>query len=179
MADDGVFEALAPVPPLTAEQVARHKRTAVARRSGELLTVYRVQLVEERKIVVPRRRIDYPRHAAELARQYLDGADRETFIVIMLDAAHHVLGVHTAAVGCIDRVAVSPRSVYKAALLRNAEKVIVAHNHVWDDVQPSREDRRLTRVLRRAGDSLHIELKDHLIIGRGKQRFSFAEEGLL
>lgn len=171
---------LSPVPPLTAAAVARHKRTALARRNEELLTVYRVQLVEERTIAVPRLRVDYPRHAAEVIRRYLDGADRECFVVLLLDRVNQLLGVHTAAVGCIDRVAVSPRSVYKAALLRNAEKVIVGHNHLDGTVLPSQDDRRLTRALARAGDALHIELRDHVIVSAtSRARFSFADQGLL
>lgn len=177
---DAVGRLLAPVPPLTEAAVARHKRTAVARRSGELLTVYRVQLVEERTIAVPRRQIDNSRHAAKVVCQYLDRPDREHFVVLLLDHRNTLLGIHTAAVGCIDAVKVTPRSVYKAAVLRNAEKVVVAHNHLSGDVTPSRQDRSLTRALARAGDALHIELKDHLIVGRrARERFSFHDHGLI
>lgn len=170
---------LAPVPALTEAAARSHVRRARNKRKGELVTVYRTQLVEERKILVPKRSLGLA-GAVELAFRYLDAPDREHFIVMLCDAGNEILGVHTAAVGCIGEVHVSMRSVYKAALLRNAEAVVVAHNHVCGSTKPSIADKRLTKSLQAAGDTLRIELLDHLILGRTRRDwFSFRAAGLL
>ncbi|NIR28726.1 MAG: DNA repair protein RadC [Gammaproteobacteria bacterium] len=162
---------LAPVVPLRGRQ---------KRKEDPLLTVYRVQLVEERRIAVPRLRVRTSAHAAQVAWRYLDRPDREHFVVLLLDLRHNLLGIHTAAVGCIDEVRVSPRAVFKAALLRNAEGVVLAHNHVSGPVVPSPADRKLTRELARAGNALQVCVHDHVILGRSaRERFSFLENGLL
>ena len=48
-------------------------------------------------------------------------------------------------------------------------------NHPSGDIQPSAEDRAVTRALSSAGKVLGVPLHDHLIIGMTGKRFSFAE----
>jgi DNA repair protein RadC len=47
------------------------------------------------------------------------------------------------------------------------------------DVQPSQEDRALTKRLVEAGKLLGIEVLDHIIIGSKGVYFSFADENML
>jgi DNA repair protein RadC len=86
--------------------------------------------------------------------------------------------VHTVAIGSHDRVVVTVREVFKAAILHNADRVVVAHNHPSGPVTPSKEDNRLTRDLVRASKLLGIEIADHVIVGRGAF-WSFRDHGQL
>jgi DNA repair protein RadC len=42
---------------------------------------------------------------------------------------------------------------------------VVAHNHPSGNLEPSMEDKDVTRRLRQAGDLLGIRILDHLIFG--------------
>ena len=113
-----------------------------------------------------------------LAR-YLDGVDREHFVLLMLDQKNHVIGIHTVSMGSLTASIVHPREVYKAAILANAAAIVCGHNHPSGDTVPSQEDRAMTQRLVNAGTLLGINVVDHIIIGREGRYFSFADEGLL
>ena len=55
---------------------------------------------------------------------------------------------------------------------------MLAHNHPSGQVEPSTQDRRLTRDLSMSAAALGMRLVDHLIIGENRY-FSFSESGLL
>lgn len=119
--------------------------------------------------------------ALALVQQYLKGADREHFVVLMLNAQHEVVGIHTATIGTIDGSLIHPRELFKAAILANAVAVIVAHNHPSGNVTPSPEDRTVTNQLCDAGKVLGIPIIDHVIVGTAPPfaYYSFAEAGLI
>ena len=125
--------------------------------------VFRLQLVREKS--GSRTGLDGPEDAAQILSRYLEHADREHFVALMLDAKNKVIGIHTVSVGSLFAAIVSPREVFKAAILANAASLIVAHNHPSGDVTPSPEDIQVTKTLKEAGKLLDIEVLDHLILG--------------
>ncbi len=54
----------------------------------------------------------------------------------------------------------------------------ITHNHPSGNVVPSEEDREITGRLRQAGETLGIELLDHIIFTQHKY-YSFLEHGEL
>ena len=104
--------------------------------------------------------------------------DREECRVLLLDAKHHVIGVHTVSIGSLTASIVHPREVFKAAILSNAAAIIAVHNHPSGDPTPSPEDRALTKRLHEAGTLLGISLLDHVVIGH-QRHYSFADSGQL
>jgi DNA repair protein RadC len=117
---------------------------------------------------------------AQLIRSYLAGIDREHFIVLLLNRKNEVIGINTVSVGSLTASVVSPREVFKPAILANAAALIAAHNHPSGDPKPSAEDRAMTERLYQAGKLLDIQLLDHIIIGDGTTRYySFADNGAL
>lgn len=62
------------------------------------------------------------------------------------------------SVGTLFCTLVSPREVFKAAILANAASIIVGHNHPSGDVTPSSEDILVTQTLKEAGGSLTFGL---------------------
>ena len=92
--------------------------------------------------------------------------------------------IHRCAAPFINLYAVSYthldiRSLFKHALLNNAEFVICVHNHPSGDPGPSREDEEITGRIRSAGALLGIELVDHIILGEGDAYYSFRDHGWL
>lgn len=137
--------------------------------------VFRVQLVREKS--GQRTGLDGPEAAAQILGRYLQHADREHFVSLMLDVRNQVIGIHTVSVGSLFAAIVSPREVFKAAILANAAAIIVAHNHPSGDVSPSPEDIQVTKTLKEAGKLLDIEVLDHLIVGGDGAYHSLKQSG--
>lgn len=104
----------------------------------------------------------------------------EVFEVGYLDSSLRLLrdGVERLEEGTVDRAAVYPRQVMEAAIRRSAAALVFAHNHPNGDVQPSEQDKTLTRALVLAASTLQIKVFDHLIVSQD-HAFSFREGGLL
>lgn len=122
------------------------------------------------------------------AYNYLAGELRyeqqENFVVLLLDTRRRLIRRCTISKGTLNRTMVHPRDVFREAILSNAASVILAHNHPSGDPTPSKPDRELTRELVHAGESLHIPVIDHIIIGtnRGNNTlpyFSFRDQGFI
>ena len=116
---------------------------------------------------------------ARIFRSYLAGADREYFVVLLLDAKHRVNALNVVAIGSLTATLIHSREVFKPAVMANAASVIVAHCHPSGDPSPSREDIELTRRLVKAGEVLGIKVLDHIIVGEGQQYVSFSDRGLI
>ena len=119
-----------------------------------------------------------PEEAAGVLLPHLRGADRERCVAALLDTRHHLLDVVVVSIGSIDHTFMSPREVFRDALLANASAVVRAHNHPSGDPEPSDDDRAVTRRLVAAGELVGVELLDHLVVG-GERWTSLARRGTL
>lgn len=104
--------------------------------------------------------------------------DREHFRVINLNTKNHVLAIDTVSIGTLNSSLVHPRECFKNPLRRSSAAVILLHNHVSGDPEPSTEDKQISLRLVDAGKLLGIEVLDHIIIGDAKF-VSLKEQGLM
>jgi DNA repair protein RadC len=113
-------------------------------------------------------------------RSRIGSLNYEVFQVAYLDSGYRLLkdGVDTLEEGTIDRAAVYPRRVMDAALRRNAAALVFAHNHPNGNINPSEQDKVLTRALILAAETLQIKVIDHVIVSNDTV-FSFRKEGLI
>jgi DNA repair protein RadC len=104
----------------------------------------------------------------------------EVFEVAYLDTGYRLLrdGVDRLEEGTIDRATVYPRRVVEYAIKRGAAALVLAHNHPNGHVQPSEQDKTLTRALVLAAETVHLKILDHLIVSPDEV-FSFRKAGLL
>jgi DNA repair protein RadC len=121
--------------------------------------------------------ISSPADVERLLRGRIANLDRENFVVVLLNTKNEVIETSTVSVGTLGASLVHPREVFKPAVRASAASVILAHNHPSGKVEPSREDREVTRRLGEAAGILGIELLDHVIVGDGY--FSMKEHGML
>ena len=121
--------------------------------------------------------ISSPADVDGLLRGRIANLDRENFVVVLLNTKNEVLEAPTVSVGTLSAALVHPREVFKPAIRASAASVILAHNHPSGQVQPSREDREVTRRMSEAAEILGIEVLDHVILGDGY--FSMKENELL
>jgi DNA repair protein RadC len=144
------------------------------------VSIYRVTLIRESSIPIYDQRLRNSADSERLIRTYLAGVDREHFIVLLVNRKNEVIGINTVSVGSLSASIVSPREVFKPAILANAAAIICAHNHPSSDPTPSAEDRVITERLYQAGKLLDIQVLDHIIIGDGTTAYySFADNGTL
>lgn len=152
------------------------KRRSYLSRRGYVSYRTLVQLVREGTGFEPMR-IGGPQDAYQFLR-HVRNADRERLHSIMLDAANHVVGCEEVSRGSLNTTRTVPREIYKGALLANALGIILGHNHPSGTLEPSNEDIEFTRLVRKAGELLGVELYDHIIVSdRGYT--SLRERGLL
>lgn len=135
-----------------------------------------------RKLEVPEKfkdiRISSPDDVYNNFRFLFDGEMREKFYVIWLNTSHTVTGWDCISIGNLNASIVHPREVFSLAVKYRAAGIILMHNHPSGNVEPSNEDKHITRQLVEAGKILGIPVLDHAIFGDNKYT-TFAERGLL
>ena len=160
-------------------EVDFHLRLDKEEKVAYTIPVYRVSLVREGALLCEAYKCRNSATVSELLHTYLADADREHFVVFFVDQKNRVIGMHTVSMGSLTASVVHPRETFKAAILANAAAIVCGHNHPSGDVQPSQDDRAITKRLVKAGKLLGIEVLDHIIIGSKGVYFSFADENML
>lgn len=108
--------------------------------------------------------IHNPADAAALVQYEMGALEQEELWVMLLDTRNHVIQIERLYKGSLNTSMVRVGEVFKAAIRRNCNSIIVCHNHPSGDPTPSAEDVALTRSLISAGRLLDIEVLDHLVI---------------
>ena len=121
--------------------------------------------------------ISSPADVDSLLRGRIANLDRENFVAVLLNTKNEVIEFPTISVGTLSASLVHPREVFKPAIRASAASVVMAHNHPSGKVQPSREDREVTKRLVNTAEIIGIEVLDHVILGDGY--FSMKEHGKL
>ncbi|HZC19248.1 MAG TPA: DNA repair protein RadC [Rubrobacteraceae bacterium] len=121
--------------------------------------------------------VSSPADVDRLLRGRIANLDRENFVAVLLNTKNEVIEAPLVSVGTLSASLVHPREVFKPAIRASAASVILAHNHPSGKVEPSREDREVTRRLAGAAEILGIEVLDHVIVGDGY--FSMKEHRML
>lgn len=104
---------------------------------------------------------------------------REVFMVILLDASYAIIDCVLVSEGTLNLNTVHPREIIKLALGNHAAAMVIAHNHPSGALEPSREDRLLTRNLFLALAFAGVQLLDHFVVGLAAKPYSFADHGLM
>ena len=92
-------------------------------------------------------------------------SDQEFFVVLLLNTRRKVKGHSLLAIGTLDTVLVTPREVFRAAIVTASAAIVLLHCHPSGDPTPSEADIKVTRDLIRAGQLIKIEVIDHVIMG--------------
>jgi DNA repair protein RadC len=140
----------------------------------ELLTRVAADAIKGRSLITD------PSTMKNFLRVYFAGAERESFVVIYLDANHRVIEAEELFAGTLSQTSVYPREVVKRALHFNAAAVCLSHCHMSGAVEPSRADEHLTTTVRQALALVDVRVIDHIIVAaNGSAMTSMAERGLV
>lgn len=112
-----------------------------------------------------RPRVTRPREAWLLTRE-LGRAKKEHLVGLYLDAQNGLLHRETISVGSLNTTRSHPREILQPAIVHLAFGFLLVHNHPSGSLDPSDEDVAFTRAVHRAGETVGIELYDHLIVTR-------------
>jgi len=104
--------------------------------------------------------------------------DVEHFVCVTLNSNRTLIGTHVVSQGLVNYTLVHPREVFRPAIMDNATAIIIAHNHPCGSLEPSAEDKNVTRCMKQAGDIIGIKVLDHLIVGPSIGYFSFVEANI-
>ena len=102
----------------------------------------------------------------------LENESQEKLMAVFLNSQNLVLASKILFVGISNQSLVEPKIIFKEAMLYNATRLIIIHNHPGGNPIPSKEDYLITDQIKNAGLLLNIKLIDHLIIGKDSY-FSF------
>ncbi|MEO6324562.1 MAG: DNA repair protein RadC [Thermoanaerobaculia bacterium] len=119
-----------------------------------------------------------PESAARYLMLCLASETREVMGGLLLDAKNRLIKMEIVFKGTGTHAAVAPSPLFRQAILAGAVGLIIFHNHPSGDPEPSADDRATTDRFVAAGREIGIEVRDHLVIGRGRW-VSFHRLGLL
>jgi DNA repair protein RadC len=128
--------------------------------------------------VLDRQLIKGSEEATELLFPLLQDLSHEMFCVLYLNNAQFLIKHEFVSSGGLTATIADIRMILRNALLCNASKIIVAHNHPSGNKTASEADKKLTKKLKDAATQMDIQLVDHIIIA-GKDYMSFADDGLI
>lgn len=103
---------------------------------------------------------------------------KEIFKVVLLNTKNEIITDIDISIGTLNSSLVHPREVFREAIRRSSNKIILLHNHPSGHAEPSKEDKNITNRLKECGELIGIEVIDHIIIGDGVY-FSFKENMLI
>ncbi len=130
--------------------------------------------------ITERYEISTPKDVADFLLPKMRGLDKEQVVMLCLDTRCGVIDNSevVVSVGSLNLSVMEPRSIFRSALKKNADSVVLAHNHPSGDPQPSDGDVDVTKRVIESGKLLGVEVRDHVILGDGKF-FSMKEKGLI
>ncbi len=113
-----------------------------------------------------------------LFRSNFDDIDHELFYVAYLNRSNGVVRCEMLSKGGIAGTVVDIKLILNRAILLKASGILLAHNHPSGNLQPSMEDKEITKKIKDGTKIFDIQLLDHIIVGNAEY-FSFADEGIL
>ncbi len=91
---------------------------------------------------------------------------REVVTAIHLDNELKVLDVTTESVGGRNQALLPMENIFRGAILRNTESLIMVHNHPSGTLQASQQDKESCRAIKQAGNIIGIQVVDCVVISK-------------
>lgn len=123
--------------------------------------------------------MDGPEAVVRVMHDLLADMDREIFCIVNLQSDLRPINMNIVSVGALDHTIAHPREIFKSAILSNASRMLLVHNHPSGVLAPSKEDIQTTARIQEAGELLGIPLVDHVIVANRQEYYSFKEKNVL
>lgn len=107
----------------------------------------------------------YSAHSvAHLFCENIGALNIEHVAMLALDNANRIINYFTVSMGEIDKVKVSLSQMFRCALLSNASKIIIAHNHPSGVLEITSKDIEMTKKIAFWANVFSIDLVDSLVV---------------
>lgn len=103
-------------------------------------------------------------YAAPLFQKEIGSLNVEHVAMLALDNADRIINYYVVSVGDISDVKVSLGQMFRNALLCNASKIIVAHNHPSGVLEITSKDIEMTRKIAFIASCFSIDLLDSFVV---------------
>lgn len=143
------------------------------------VSIIKTVILKQGSIMSEDRELNDPYKAASFARKLYEGVDRECVWVCTLDSKCHPLSIELVSMGTINQALISPREIFKSAILSCSAHIMLFHNHISGNPTPSKQDITATKRIKESGDLLGISLLDHIILGENDKYISLREEEII
>lgn len=129
---------------------------------------------------VPNLKLHDSKTAFDILSKYYASLDTtvEHFSALYVNRANRVIGMAHLSIGSQTGCVVNKPRIIHQALCCGALSVVLAHNHPSGQLQPSEQDRNITKSISASLKLLDMQLLDHIIIG-DREYLSFSDEGYL
>ena len=149
----------------------------------EKTNMYRLNQVAIRMVEMPPLLSDVPMDGPEAAvkvmADMLKDYDREVVAIVNLQTDGKPINMNVVSMGALDQSIAHPREILKSTILSNASAIMLVHNHPSGRLTPSEEDILMTARMKKLCDLVGVRLLDHIIVGPGKEYFSFFQKELI
>lgn len=139
--------------------------------------VVRVKQIVIERLVEYNTRITCTAIAKQIGIDEIGDEAREVLLLIAQITKNEINAIHKVFSGSLNSSIAHPREIFRSALLNNAARILIYHNHPSGNTDPSIEDYELTDRFFTAGELLGIEVLDHIIVA-GNDAISFRENTL-
>jgi DNA repair protein RadC len=109
---------------------------------------------------------------------YLSDLPHEEFWIILLNRANKIIAHKKLSEGGVTGTVVDLRILFKHAIEHLACSVVLCHNHPSGNINPSEQDKVLTKKIYESGKLMEVQLLDHVIF-TDKDYYSFADNDAL
>lgn len=144
--------------------------------NNKKINIISLKVCKEKSVEYSFERIIKPKDILKLVKTAVGDTDREYFMVINLNNQNLPNSIEITSIGSLTETMVSPREVFKSAIISNSAKIILCHTHPSGSTSPSDADIKITNALVQIGKFLDIPVIDHLIVG-GESVYSLMENG--
>lgn len=111
-------------------------------------------------------------------RHQIGNLDHEEMWVVLLNRRNQVVKEVRLTTGTTVATLFDQRQAIKAALLENAEGLILCHNHPSANANPSGPDDRVTETMKKACEFMGLKMLDHIIVCPNSY-YSYLDSGKL
>jgi DNA repair protein RadC len=160
---------------LSIQQLMQFKGIGLAKAAqitASLELVRRMNYLE----VLNRDIVKEPEILIEWLKKHIGSKNQEYFVVVFLNNKNQITGYTDIYKGSSNSVAINAAEVFSEAIKKDAQKVIIAHNHPSQFIEPSIADDKTTYQLQQAGILMNVPLIDHIIVSFDSY-YSYAEKG--
>ena len=92
--------------------------------------------------------------------------EQENLILICLNTSNQIINTEVLFKGGLNECSIDLKTLFRTALLKNSNAIIIAHNHPTGNLNPSEDDFKVYGKIKEGGKTLNIKVLDSIIFNK-------------